>query len=1016
MKGRHRGPKLRAQDKGDKGKNSPKSSIAGSDRNAEIDDAPPSARKSPGPDRHKRGGKSTETSPGSTPPQSPQMSQVIARDGQVRVRRVPPTHANNSAYHTPFIKSPSDSGSASYSRAQEPERKSPNITNSFSSTGEASGRKKQAKGDGKGQPQEQSKGDGKGQPQEQSKGDGKGQPRKQSKGDGKGKPQEQSKGEGKGQPQEQSKDDGRGQSQEPHSPGAPSSAAPSRSTGPPSPTAPGATSRSPPTASASPVTTSPAAAASSPPAAASPTASASPTAATSPAAAEPATVAAATRAPTPPKVRGWAEVPIAKLLDECAQRLAGEGSADSSPRGTAQPGTRKAIEPLDALTILCRLGRSNLALTLTDVTKGTVQTLCDMVANSISNDPNFVSVCEPVDVCNAIYFLGKARLSLPPIQETVGIMTKYLSTRIQSFTPTLLSNLAWGIVVLVMKDLDILYVIAQASINRIGDFTAQGLSNVAWAFAKSGIRHANLLDAIAQQSVVKIHDFHNQNLANISWAYAVFAQKRPALMRAIATEALDRIHTFQPNVLVTLIWSFGVVGMRNLEFIRAVSKEAIKRLNDFSCAELVNIVYSYYVLRVMTLEQELMELVSKRVIVRIHEFNPNELSNIAWTYSKAREPDLWETETLFSCIAERVIKQADTLKNSELATLAWSFAHLGFRDDELFEAIAIESMKKMKRFNQKSLAQLAWAFGATRIRHDGFLAELTGKIFDNGWDHYKPFEVAVLSWAFARLLCRSDRLMSLMTVSVVDRMDSFSPIHLSRIAMSLVTLGLWRADLGIGLKRQTQNNEWPLAALIQLCDSVFPHKLLLEDLLYKQLGKLLDDLLRHNDDDLEQQQIIQKSGVENCGVIGTAFVMQRLGIKEPNVDFLIDLEDKILYMQLVCCRYSLVHGNGEKIEGEHEIESTVPQILMEPPCIQSPSHAARTPPLLKLVTDMRHVIKEFSSKNDGEDEIGRVLEGTVQFVATTLPSLSCILALAKLRDFLPSVSVEFVEYMPCVGE
>eukprot|EP00397_Hematodinium_sp_SG-2012_P008198 GEMP01008253.1.p1 GENE.GEMP01008253.1~~GEMP01008253.1.p1 ORF type:complete len:706 (+),score=94.79 GEMP01008253.1:399-2516(+) len=688
-------------------------------------------------------------------------------------------------------------------------------------------------------------------------------------------------------------------------------------------------------------------------------------------------------------------LPPENLLDECAVEL--------------QQDVR--FEVTEALYVLSRMGRSNVTAPLNDQTKGVTQKLCEILAHSILSNPACQADIQPVDVCNAIYFLGKARFSPPAILQTVSVMTQFLSSRIDSFTPTLLSNLAWGVVVLGIKDPDILGVIALASINCISDFTAQGLSNVAWAFAKSGKWHAELLDAIAHASVIKIHDFHNQNLANISWAYAVFGQKRPTLMRAIATEAFDRIQTFHPNVLVTLIWSFAMVGMRNLEFVRAVSTEAMERLHDFTAAELVNVVYSYYALRVMTLEKDLITKVSQQVIRRIKEFTPGDLSNIAWTYSKAREPDMWDTESLFSNIAQEVIKRIEHLKNSELASLAWSFAHLGFRDDELFEAIAKESINKMKRFNSKSLAQLAWAFGALRLRHDGLLVALTAKIFEYGWDHYKPFEVSVISWTFARLLCRSDRLMGDMTVSVVHRMDQFSPVHLARITKSLVTLGLWRADFGIGLRRQTQTTQWPLGALIQMCDAVFPYSLVVEDVLHLELLELLDDLRN------EDSESFERFGVDHCGALGTAYIMRQLGIEEPNYDFIAKISDEVFEQQGVYCVYKLNHEDVV-IEDTIIRRALSPQVSMEPPCPLPISAEVRdgsaTPTLVQTLMDMRDDLQQKIPSLQNTDSF-RQLAGSIQILATMFPSLKCISALMKLRDSFPQVTIEFVQFTPCTG-
>merc|ERR550534_3430383 len=150
-----------------------------------------------------------------------------------------------------------------------------------------------------------------------------------------------------------------------------------------------------------------------------------------------------------------------------------------------------------------------------------------------------------------------------------------------------------------------------------------------------------------------------------------------------------------------------------------------------------------------------------------------------------------------------------------------------------------------------------------------------------------------------------------MTVSVVARIDEFSPTQLAKIAKSLVSLGLWRADLGVGLKRQTQNCVWPLGALVSLCDSLYRKTIELEEQLYPQLDPVLAGL--HYDNAEEQQTAIEDAGVENCGILGTTYLMRKLKIEEPDVDFLDSVPEEVFSQECVYASWS-VEWEGPLLE------------------------------------------------------------------------------------------------------
>ena len=107
-------------------------------------------------------------------------------------------------------------------------------------------------------------------------------------------------------------------------------------------------------------------------------------------------------------------------------------------------------------------------------------------------------------------------------------------------------------------------------------FTPRLLSSVAWACARTGYYHARLLDHIAGAALGKIHQFNSQDLGNLAYSYGVLNHSSDKLLTAIsqimcqpemaangvacvnvATACL--IHRLYPEALLKQVMSFDRV-------------------------------------------------------------------------------------------------------------------------------------------------------------------------------------------------------------------------------------------------------------------------------------------------------------------------------------------------------------------------------------------------------------------------------------------------------------------------
>jgi len=219
----------------------------------------------------------------------------------------------------------------------------------------------------------------------------------------------------------------------------------------------------------------------------------------------------------------------------------------------------------------------------------------------------------------------------------------------------------------------------------------------------------------------------------------------------------------------------------------------------------------------------------------------------------------------------------------------------------------------------------------------------------------------------------ADPLLADLTVSIVHRMDTFSPMQLVRITKSLVALGLWRADFGVELKRHTRTKVWAFTALAQLCDAAYPcsSSLSLEDNFYTRVGEMLSQC---------RESEVEKHGGEHFGSLGTGYAMRHLGIGEPDYDFISSLGDDIGEHALFCS--SKIQCDGAEDGCTRRGEGL--NVLCE------------------IVDDFRRKHTHVQGRDDQ-------LSGVIKIGSTLFPSLNCISGLMRFRGNFPLIVIQYVQ-------
>lgn len=124
-----------------------------------------------------------------------------------------------------------------------------------------------------------------------------------------------------------------------------------------------------------------------------------------------------------------------------------------------------------------------------------------------------------------------------------------------------ISNTAWSIARLARRDHPLLDAISAAARQTLDSFGPQGISNLAWAVSTLCIRDDEpLLAAISPAAIPRMPEFDSQGLSNTAWSVASLRERDGPLLQAIAAAARDRIGEMHPQSHASLLDVFGGSG------------------------------------------------------------------------------------------------------------------------------------------------------------------------------------------------------------------------------------------------------------------------------------------------------------------------------------------------------------------------------------------------------------------------------------------------------------------------
>jgi len=231
--------------------------------------------------------------------------------------------------------------------------------------------------------------------------------------------------------------------------------------------------------------------------------------------------------------------------------------------------------------------------------------------------------------------------------------------RINELTSQNLSNIAWALATLGVRNEPLLDAIASAALARSTELSPQDLSNIAWAYAKLDYQTENLLQAISAAAIRLMGSFGGQDLGITSWACAKLELRHLPLLSALSAEAIRKISECAPQNLSNLAWAWATMGIPNEPLLNAISSASLATIADFNTQNLANTAWSFA--RLICRNNPLMEAISSAVLTQIKGFvsvdAPQESYAIIWSFWRTFDPTEVGT-ALGNCLASGVMSDA----------------------------------------------------------------------------------------------------------------------------------------------------------------------------------------------------------------------------------------------------------------------------------------------------------------------------------------------------------------------
>mmetsp|Transcript_28243 Transcript_28243/g.93766 ORF Transcript_28243/g.93766 Transcript_28243/m.93766 type:complete len:502 (+) Transcript_28243:498-2003(+) len=344
-----------------------------------------------------------------------------------------------------------------------------------------------------------------------------------------------------------------------------------------------------------------------------------------------------------------------------------------------------------------------------------------------------------------------------------------------------------------------------------------------------------------------------QNVANLVWSYATLGVVDDPLMASISAAAVSQMEEMDSQNLSNIAWAFAVNALEDLPLFDALASRSINQLSshDGDAQHLSNMAWSF-----ATIQYEhgpLFTAISAASLRSIAVFEGLNISNTFWSFATLSRRD----GPLLDALASAAILRITYLAAQDLSNSVWSCARLAFCNLPLLDAIASRARASSCQFVAQDLANTVWAF-AYFLYADGPLFEAISEAAMRKISDFISQNMATTAWALEELDCIHEPLLHALSKEVLLKIDSMD-------FMPMATL----------LDRRL----WP-ESHAAMASRLFP---LIDDFCARLLQASSLEFWRGGG----YQHFVLEFGVGNFGAVGGRYLYSKLGIFDPDEDFLL---------------------------------------------------------------------------------------------------------------------------------
>ncbi|CEM07025.1 unnamed protein product [Vitrella brassicaformis CCMP3155] len=258
-------------------------------------------------------------------------------------------------------------------------------------------------------------------------------------------------------------------------------------------------------------------------------------------------------------------------------------------------------------------------------------------------------------------------------------------------------------------------------LQRSSKFLPRHLSNAAWALARLGVRDDELYELLSRQAIGRLRKFQPQEMSNMLWAYATIGQRDPALvyqMYPFLARELSRA-AFAPQELANTLWALTTLGMADTAFLLDAADAITKSFDQYRPMDIATILWSFAA--VGGLPPTIFPAIARAAVVRAEavvkqtgagggQFSGQDCSLMVWACAQAgiQEHD----RDVLDGIVKVARGRLGTFSDQALANFVWGLAVLDHHDLPLFSEAFREVERRVRdglMASPKHRQQIFWA-------------------------------------------------------------------------------------------------------------------------------------------------------------------------------------------------------------------------------------------------------------------------------------------------------------------